>query len=48
MTASQIDAGLAAAATLSRVLKEEKVSQLQTVEFRKECTIMLAIIVSKI
>ena len=33
---SQIDVGFAAAATLSRALKEQKVSQLQALEFRKE------------
>ena len=48
VAASQIDVGFAAAATLSRALKEKKVIQLQALEFRKECTIMLAIIFSKI
>ena len=48
VTASQIDVGFAAAASLSRAMKEKKVSQLQALEFRKEYTIMLAIIVSKI
>ena len=48
MAASQIDVGFAAAATLSRALKEKKVIQLQCLELRKECAIMLAIIVSKI
>ena len=46
--ASQIDVRFGAAATLSRALKEKIVSQLQTLEFRKECAVMLAIIVSKI
>ena len=47
VAASLSDVGFAAAATLSGALKE-KVSQLQTLEFSKECAIMLAIIVSKI
>ena len=36
---SQIDVGFDAAVTLSRALKEKKVSQLQALEFRKECAI---------
>ena len=48
VAASQIVVGFAASATLSRALKEKKVSQLQALEFRKECTIMFDIIVSKI
>ena len=44
---SQIDVRFSAAATLSRILKK-KVSQLQALEFRKECARVLAIIVSKI
>ena len=48
VAASQIDVGFAAAATVSRVLKEKKVSQLQALEFRKECAMKLAIIVAKI
>ena len=38
---SQIDAGFAAAAALSRALKEKKICQLQSLEFRKWCAIML-------
>ena len=48
VAASQIHVGFAAAATLSRVLKEKEVSQLQDLELRKQCAIMLAIIASKI
>ena len=48
VAASQIDVGFGAAATLSRALKEKKVSQLQALKFKKECAIMLVIIVSKI
>ena len=48
VAASQIDIGFAAAATLSRMLKEKKVNQLHALVFRKECAIILAIIVSKI
>ena len=47
MAASEIDIGFATAATQSRALKEKKVSQLQALEVRKECAIMLAIIVSQ-
>ena len=46
--ASDINVGFATAAAVSKALKEKKVSQLQALEFRKECTTMLAIIVSKI
>ena len=35
-------------ATVSKALKEKKMSQLQALEFRKECATMLAVIVSKI
>ena len=48
MAALQIDVEFSTVAILSRTLKEKKVSQLQALEFRKECAIMLAIIVSKI
>ena len=47
VAASDIDIGFAAAATVSKALKE-KISQLQALEFRKECSTMLAVIVSKI
>ncbi len=45
---SEINVGFAAAASLRKALKDKKVSQLQGLEFRKECAIMLAFIVSKI
>ena len=48
VAASEIDVGFAAAATLSRALKEKKISQLQALRFRNKCAIMLAIIVPKI
>ena len=48
VAASDIDVRFAATATVSKALKEKKVSQLQVLEFRKECATMLAVIVSKI
>ena len=45
--ASDIDVGFAAAVNVSKALKENKISQLQALEFRKECTTMLDVIVSK-
>ena len=48
VAASDIDVGLAAAATVSKAMKEKKISQLEALEFRKECATMLAVIVSKI
>ena len=47
MLLHQIDVGFAAAATVSKALKE-KISQLQALEFRKECATVLAVVVSKI
>ena len=44
VAASQTDVGFAAPATLSRALKEKKVSQVHTLELMKECAILLAII----
>ena len=44
VAASQIDVRFAAAATLSRALKEKKVCHLKALQFRKECAIMLAIV----
>ena len=48
VAASDIDDGLAATATVSKALKEKKISQIQALEFSKECATMLAVIVSKI
>ena len=45
---SDVDVGFAAAATLSKVTKEKKLSQRQVFEFKKECCTMLASIVAKI
>ena len=45
--ASDINVGFTAAATVNKALKE-KISQLQALEFRKECATMLAVIVFKI
>ena len=45
---SNVDVGFAAAATLSKVTKEKKLSQRQVFEFKKECCTMLASIVAKI
>ena len=36
VTASQVDVGFAAAATLAKRLKEKKISELQMLEFRRE------------
>jgi hypothetical protein len=46
--ASEIDIGFAASNSLSKCTREKTVSQLQALEFRKECATMLATIVSKI
>ena len=43
-----IDVGFIVTATYTKALKEEKLSQLQMYEFRKECCAMLATIVTKI
>ena len=48
VTASQVDVEFAAAATLAKRLKEKKISELQMLEFRRECCTMLATIVAKI
>ena len=45
---SDVDVGFAAAATLSKVTKEKKLSQWQVFDFKKECCIMLAAIVAKL
>ena len=45
---SEVDIGFAAKTTLEKVYKEKKISQLQVLEFRKECESMLATIVFKI
>ena len=47
VAASDIDVRFAAAATVSKALKE-KISQLQALEFRNKCATMLAVIVFKI
>ena len=48
VTASQVDVGFVAAATLAKKLKEKKISELQMLEFRRECCTMLATDVVKI
>ena len=45
---SDIDIGFAAKATVDKALREKQVSQLQVLEFRKECDVMLQTTVSKI
>ena len=45
---SDIDIGFAAKATVDKALREKKISQLQVLEFRKECEVMLQTTVSKI
>ena len=45
---SEVDIGFAAKTTLEKVYKEKKISQLQVLEFRKECESMLATTVVKI
>ena len=45
---SEVDIGFAAKTTLEKVYKEKKISQLQVLEFRKECGSMLATTVAKI
>ena len=44
---SEIDIGFAAKATVDKALREKRVSQLQVLEFRKECEVMLQTTVSK-
>ena len=45
---SEVDIGFAAKTTLEKVYKEKKISQLQVLEFRKECESMLATTVAKV
>ena len=45
---SEVDIGFAAKTTLEKVYKEKKISQLQVLEFKKECESMLATTVAKI
>ena len=45
---SEVDIGFAAKTTSEKVYKEKKISQLQVLEFRKECESMLATTVTKI
>ena len=48
VASSEVDIGFAAKITLEKVYKEKKISQLQVLEFRKECESMLATTVAKI
>ena len=48
LVTADIVIGFAATATLTKALKEKKLSQLQMYEFKKECCTMLATIVVKI
>ena len=48
VAASDIDVGFAAAAIVNKALKEKKISQIQALEFRKECATMLVVIISNI
>ena len=45
---SEVDIAFAAKTTLEKIYKEKKISQLQVLEFRKECESMLATTVAKI
>ena len=45
---SEIDIGFAAKTTLEKALRDKKISQLQVLEFRKECESMLVTTVTKI
>ena len=45
---SEVDIGFAAKTTLEKVYKEKKISELQVLEFRKECESMLATTAAKI
>ena len=47
VTPSEIDIGFAAKATVDKALREKRISQLQVLEFRKECEVMLQTTVSK-
>ena len=44
---SEVDIGFAAKTTLEKVHKEKKISQLQVLEFRKECESVLTTTVAK-
>ena len=48
MANAGIGVGFVATGTLTKVLKEKKLSWLQMYEFKKECCVMLATIVTKI
>ena len=45
---SDIDVGFAAASTLSKAVKEKKISKCQHFKFKKECSTMLATMVTKL
>ena len=47
VTPSEIDIGFAAKATVDKALRGKRISQLQVLEFRKECEVMLQTTVSK-
>ena len=47
VTPSEIDIGFAAKATVDKALREKRISQLQVLEFRKGCEVMLQTTVSK-
>ena len=47
VTPSEIDIGFAAKATVDKALRKKRISQLQVLEFRKECEVMLQTTVSK-
>ena len=48
LATADVDVGFAATATLTKALKEKKLSQLQMYKFKKECCAMLVTIVTKI
>ena len=48
MATADIDERFSATATLTKALKEKKLSQLQMYQLKKECCAMLATIVTKI
>ena len=48
VTPSEIDIGFAAKALVDKALREKRISQLQVLEFRKECEVMLQTTVSKV
>ena len=45
---SDIDVGFAAASTLSKAVKEKKISKCEHFEFKKECSTMLTTMVTKL